>query len=78
MHLAAKNPRGIDKSIIDLLIEKGCDVMCQDEVTGFFYCEVINVNFRTERRLTRSPKMVKQELSSGNITYVIILIQFRM
>ena len=33
LHFAAKIFSNINKSIIDLLIEKGCDVTCQDKVT---------------------------------------------
>ena len=75
--MAVQSYSKLDKSIIDLLIEKGCDVTCQDKVTCLSSIlnirEFVSVNFRTEKHLM-SWLMVKGELSFDNITYVIILI----
>ena len=75
--MAAQSASRIDKLIIDLLIEKGCDVTLQDKVTfPLKLKEFINQNFRTERHLMRWLKMVKGELSFGSISYAIILMEF--
>ena len=76
LRMAAKNYLGVDKSIIDLLIKKGVDVICQDKVTCLYskLKTIHNVNFRMEKRLIKWQVMVKSELSFDSITYVIISI----
>ena len=71
--MAAQNSK-IDKSIIELLIEKGVDLTCQDEVTCFYLkIKFLNIKFRTERGLIKWQK-VKSELSFDSIMYIIIVI----
>ena len=55
--MAAHNSK-IDKSIIDLLIEKGVDVTCQDKVTRF--------HFKLKR-------IYKREFQDGKAPYEVAL-----
>ena len=62
LHLIAMKGAYCDAPVIDLLIEKGIDATCRDKVTRFhplFRRFIINVKFRTERRLINWLGMVK-------------------